>query len=203
MISYRCYKVDSLLTLLGNGFFILNKTVQDNFSDWVTGGVDTEGVMKFYITNLTNIQEIEEWRSLWNSTIVNLTDGTKLKFHSSNINSGNESLLRINENNCISPSFTMQENCILASNDLDDWLMFNGISKDLLDSITVGFNLNPTYIYKDIPEPVIRNNKICGCYSQSMKLTEDKIDTALSDIQDVEMRLKIESIVKSFTKVWE
>jgi hypothetical protein len=36
-----------------------------------------------------------------------------------------------------------------------------------------------------------------------LKISEDKIDAALADIKDVEMRLKIETIVKSFKEICE
>lgn len=203
MIKYKCYKADELLTLLGNEFHIIDENVQDIFSDWGTGDVDTESSNKFYITNRNDIKQIDEWHSLWEEILVKLIDGTTLKLHSSNINAKDESLLRIVENNFMSPSFERQENYILANKDFDKWLVFNGVSQDLLDNITIVFELYPTYIYKDIYEPIIRNDTICGHYGHCMELSEDRIDKAIMDIKDVEMRLKIESVMKSFTKTYQ
>ena len=44
MNEYICYKADKLLKLLGNAFRIINEEVEDNFSDWVTGDIDSEQV---------------------------------------------------------------------------------------------------------------------------------------------------------------
>ena len=76
MNEYICYKADKLLKLLGNAFRIINEEVEDNFSDWVTGDIDSEQVNKFYITNSDNIQKIEEWKSLWSEIDIYLKDGS-------------------------------------------------------------------------------------------------------------------------------
>ena len=203
MVRYKCYKANELINLLGNDFHIIDEKVQDSFSDWVAGDINTEYVNKFYITNMNDIKEIVEWHGLWSELVVKLIDETELKLHSNDINSQDKSFLRIIENNFISPSFERQENYILVNKDLDKWLLFNGISQDSLDNITIVFELYPTYIYKDIHEPIIKDDKICGHYGQFMELSEDKIDKALADIKDVEMRLKIERVMKSFPETYQ
>lgn len=203
MINYKCYKANELIKLLGNNFRIVDEKVQDNFSDWCTGDVDTENVNKFYITNRDDIKKIVEWHGLWTEIVVELTDNTEVNLHSSNINSQDKSLIRIIENDFFSPSFKRQENYILANNDLDKWLSYNGIIQKQLEAISVDFSLYPTYIYKDIYEPIIKNGDICGYHCQNMRLSEDKIDKALADIKDIEMRLKIEKILKSFERAYQ
>ena len=75
-----------------------------------------------------------------------------------------------------------------------------GLSKEQTDKVSVSFEVYPMYIFEGIKEPIIRNEKICGCYGYDMKISEDKIDKALSCIKDTEMRLKIQHILKSFHK---
>ena len=203
MINYKCYKADELIKLLGNNFHIIDEKVQDNFSDWCTGDVDTENVNKFYITNRYDIKEIIEWHGLWTVMVIKLIDNTEIKLHSSNINSQDKSLIRIVENELFSPSFKRQENYILANDNLDKWLSYNGITQKQLEAISVDFSLYPTYIYKDIYDPIIKNGEICGYHCQDMRLSEDKIDKALADIKDIETRLKIDKILKSFEKVFQ
>lgn len=198
MINYKCYKAKELLDLLGDNFRIINQKVQKNFSDCVTGNTDNEKTNKFYITNRNDIQEIEEWNGLWNEIVIRLSDNTKYKLHSNNVNSDDKNLMRIINNNFLSPSFQKQDEYILANGELDQWLLYNGVSQDSLDYITISFKIYPTYIYKNIYEPIIKGGKICGCYGQEMEMTEDKIDMALSDIRDIDMRLKIERVLKSF-----
>ena len=203
MINYKCYKADELIKLLGNNFHIIDENVQDNFSDWCTGDVDTENVNKFYITNRDDIKEIIEWHSLWTEIVIKLTDNTEIKLHASNVNSEGKSLIRIVENELFSPSFKRQENYILANDNLDKWLSYNGITQKQLEAISVDFSLCPTYIYKDIYNPIIKNGEICGYHCQDMRLSENQIDKALADIKDIEMRLKIDKILKSFEKVYQ
>lgn len=203
MINYKCYKSDELIKLLGNNFHIIDKYAQDNFSDWCTCNVDTENVNKFYITNRDDIKEIIEWHGLWTEIIIILIDNTEIKLHSSNINSKEKSLIRIVENELFSPSFKRQENYILTNDNLDKWLSYNGITQKQLETISVDFSLYPTYIYKDIYDPIIKNGEICGYYCQDMRLTEGEIDKALADIKDIKMRLKIDKILKSFEKVYQ
>lgn len=145
MKEYICYKADELLKLLGKGFKIINEKVEDSFSDWVTGDVESEQVNNFYITNKDNIERIEEWSSLWSETALYLKDGTKLALYSDNINSDDKNLLRINENNFFSPSFERQSEYILADSNLNQWLLYNGVSQDQLYQITKKFKLYPTY----------------------------------------------------------
>ena len=203
MIKYKCYKVKELLELLGNDFRIINEKVEENWCDWCCGGNDVEKTNKFYLTKRNDIKEIVEWHGLWLDIVVKLLDETSLKLHSSNINSDDKTLLRINTNNFLSPAFKRQNDYILANKDLDEWLLYNGVTEEGLDAIVVEFCLYPTFVYKDIYEPIIRNEEITGSYCTSMKIKENEIDKALKDIKDVQMRLKIERVLKSFEKKYE
>lgn len=203
MKEYICYKSDELLNLLGSAFRIINEEVEDSFSDWVTGDIDSEQIKNFYITNKDNIQKIEEWHSLWNEIDIYLKDGSEIKLHSDNINTDDKDLLRISENNFFSPSFERQSNYILANSELSQWLLYNGILQEQLDQITKKIQIYPTYVFKGVNEPLIKNGKVCGYYGHYLKISEDKIDSALADIKDAEMRLKIEVIVKSFKEEYE
>lgn len=199
MNEYICYKADKLLKLLGNAFRIINKEVEDNFSDWVTGDIDSEQVNKFYITNSDNIQKIEEWKSLWSEIDIYLKDGSKITLHSDTINSDDKNLLRISKNNFFSPSFERQSSYILANSKLNQWLLFNGVLQEQLDQITKKFQVYPTYVFEGVNEPLIENDKVCGYYGgRYLEISEDKIDKALADIKDIEMKFKIEAIIKSF-----
>ncbi|MBR5508989.1 MAG: hypothetical protein IKV59_02940 [Lachnospiraceae bacterium] len=202
MVYYRCYKADSLLKMLGDSFHIVNKNVQHKLLDWVNRDVNVVDNANFYITNMDNIKEIVEYNGLWNEKLIKLTDGTELKLHSSNINSNDSEMLRIVNNTFFSPSFKRQENYILANKDLDSWLLFNGITEKQLEDASETFSLSPTFVYKDVYEPVIKNGQVCGSYHHYLRLTEDEIDKALADIIDVEMRVKICMILKSFEKTY-
>lgn len=198
MKEYICYQANELLKFLGNNFRIINEKVEDNFSDWCTGEVDSEHIEKFYITNKDNIKEIKEWNGLWKEIDIHFMDGKCLKLHSDNVNSDDKSLYRISKNNFFSPSFKQQGVYILSDSTLNKWLLYNKISQEQLNLITKKFCLYPTYIFKGVNEPFIENGKVCGYYGQYMKISEDKIDKALDDIKDIEMKFKIEEIVKSF-----
>lgn len=203
MKEYICYKVDELLKLLGNNFRIINEKVEDSFSDWCTSDVDSEQIEKFYVTNKDNIQKIEECNSLWEEVNIYFTDKTHLTLYSENINSDDTSFLRISSNNFFSPSFERQSNYILSDSKLNKWLLYNGVSQEQLDQIAKKFYLYPTYMFESVNEPLIKNGKVCGYYGNYLKITEDKIDEAIEDIKDIEMRFKIEAIVKSFKYKYE
>lgn len=198
MKEYICYQANELLKFLGNNFRIINEKVEYNFSDWCTGGVDSEHIEKFYITNKDNIKEIKEWDGLWKEIDIYFTAGKCLTLHSDNINSDDKSLHRISENNFLSPNFKLQGAYILSNSTLNKWLLYNKVSQEQLNCITKKFCLYPTYIFKGVDEPLIENGEVCGHYGQYLKISEDKIDKALEDIKDIEMKLKIEAIVKSF-----
>lgn len=203
MIDYKCYRLKELLKLLGEDFHVINKESKYIFSDWCTGDEDFKYNDKFYITTQNNIKEIIEWSSLWTKIVVKCSDDTKLELHSNNINPDDDSLLRISKNNFISPAFERQDNYILANKELDEWLLFNGVSQSSLDDISVVFQLYPTYVFKGLYEPIIENGEYRGYYGKDMKLSEDKIDKALSDIKDAEARIKFERIIKSFECKYE
>lgn len=203
MKEYICYKVDKLLEFLGNNFRIINEKVESSFSDWCTSDIDSEQIEKFYLTNKNNIQGIKEWNGIWKEVDIYLTDKTRLTLHSENVNSDDTNLIRISENNFFSPSFERQSEYILSDSELNKWLLYNGVSQKQLNQITKKFCLYPTYVFKGINEPLIENGKVCGYYGHPLKISEDKIDAALADIKDVEMRLKIETIVKSFKEIYE
>lgn len=201
--EYICYKADELLKLLGNNFRIISKEVKYSFSGWSSDYIDSGQVEKFYITNKDNIQKIEEWDSLWSEIDIYLKDGSKFTLNSDSVNVDDKNLLRIIKNNFFSPSFEIQRNCILSNSELDQWLLYNGILQEKLDQITEKFKIYQTYVFEDINELRIKNGKSCGCYcGQDLKISEDRVNKALEDIKDIEIRLKIEAIIKSFSKVY-
>lgn len=203
MKEYVCYKTDELLKYLGSSFKIINKKVEDIFSDWCTGNVDSEQVEKFYITNKDNIQKIKECNGLWKEVHIYLTDKTNITLYSDNVNSDDANLIRISENNFFSPSFKMQADYILSGSKLNKWLLYNGVSREQLNQITKKFCLYSTFIFKGVPEPLIKNGKIDGYYGSDLKLSEEEIDKVLEYIKDVEMRYKFEAIIKSFERIYE
>ena len=77
---------------------------------------------------------------------------------------------------------------IQVTQDLADWLVYNEVTEEQLDSITDTF--------ENIKHSVIENRKVRGYTTANLELSEDIIDNALNDIQDIEMRLKLEAIIK-------
>lgn len=202
MINYRCYKAKDLIRLLGNDFYIINKNAKIISSNWVVGDSSTNIDNNYYITNKKDIKEIIEWDEFWKEITIKLSDNTQFNLYPANINSKDKSLLRIVENNFFSPTFKFQDDYILSNKELDSWLLYNGVEKEELEKITTIFYLYPTYVYEDIYEPIIENDKIIGYYCDDMKLSEKEIDMALEEITNVKTRLKIEKILKSFEKVY-
>lgn len=192
MIVYRCYKEKELLEALENKFQVIDSKVQEEIDEDVMAETN-----KFYITNRNNISEVLEYSGWWLTTVVCFDDGTKIKLYSDNINSDEKDRIRIRRNNFFSPPFKKQDGYILANEELDIWLLFNGLTQEYLEKISVYFDLYPTYVYEGINAPIIKNGKICGGYSAPLKLAENDIDAALADIQNIEMRLKIEKVLKA------
>lgn len=200
MITYRCYKEKELLDALGNEFRVINSKVQEEIDEDVM--VDTN---KFYITNKNNVTEVLEYSGWWLTTVVCFDDGTKIKLYSDNINSDEKDRIRIRRNNFFSPPFKKQDGFILANEDLDIWLEFNGVSRKYQEKISTYFNLYSTYVYEGINAPIIRDGKLCGGYSTPLKIAENEIDAALADIKNDEMRIKFEHVLKAkiFKRVLE
>ena len=192
MIVYRCYKEKELLDALGNEFRVINSKVQEEIDEDVM--MDTN---KFYITNKDNITEVAEYKGWWLTTVIHFDNGSKIKLNSDNINSDEKDRIRIRRNNFFSPPFKKQDGFILANEDLDIWLLFNGLTQEYLEKISTYFDLYLTYVYEGINAPIIKNGKICGGYSAPLKLAENDIDAALADIRNIEMRLKIERVLKA------
>ena len=204
MRTYKYYDSEKLINLLGYDYKIIKLKILYSFSDWVSDGEDIEEKTKYFLTNKNNIKEIGEHEGLWTEIVVTFTDGEKAKLLSENINSQDRNALRIVENNFLSPAFLMEDNYIIVNEDLEKWLLYNNLTEKDFENISIYFNAYATYTYENIPKPIITDGKLSGYYhGDEFKLSEKDIDDALKDIQNVEMRCKIETILKSFKKRYE
>lgn len=203
MQIYLCYKTEELLELLGNEFKIQKVKTYCNY-DYNKN--ITQPTCKFYITKLNKIEKIEINFGMWTEmkVFVNNNDESKyIKLYSSNINRDDSSLIREIENNIISPILECQDEYIVANDNLNKWLCFNGVDLYKLKNIQHEFKCYATYVYPNVYKPFFKNGKKIGVSKESVELSELDIEAALSDIKNEDIRLSIEAVLKSFKKVYK
>lgn len=197
MVKCLYYRENELIKLLKSDFKVICINSKYHYDDYST----TEE--NYYITNRNDIDTIDEWNGLWTAVNVKFTDGSKVELLSDNVNGNDKLLLRVTKNNFLSPAFRKRGEHIQVSQGLVDWLVYNEVTKEQLDSITDTFEMYPKYVFENIKHPVIEDGKVRGYTTANLELSEDIIDTALNDIQDIEMRLKLEAIIKSFKCIYK
>lgn len=187
MKQKTCYNLEGLLALL-DGYKLKVIT---------TGKEDEDSAYRSfakYFTNRDDIVDIIEYYSFWTTKTVKFADGSKISLKSSNVNVDDETILRINTNDVISPEVAINENYVEATKDLIEWLHARGISDDALKNIEETFNIYDTIEYPGVPTP-IRYDKYWGYSNRTLVLDEREIETVLNGIEDITLREKIKCIL--------
>lgn len=188
MVQKICYRIDALLKLLP-GFNLEKIKLILSDEDFM------DSKQAFFITNRSDISFVEKYYSLWTSQTVSFNDGTKLNFKSNNVNSHDESILRINKNHIISPVLIVSDNYVQATEELKEWLCYNNIFSEKLDEITDTFNVATEIEYLGVPTPTKTSYGSWAYSSETLKLNDMEIEEALNGIEDELLRKKIECIL--------
>lgn len=195
MRSFTCYKKDELLKFLKN-FEILHIKYTPSYADFLNPKPEHTELDGYYFTCRSDIKSIEEHKIFWEEMYVKFQDDSVISLYSKNINSDDDSLLRINRNTIISPRFDCEVNLIEASKDLDEWLIYNGISQEILDNISVEIYLKGYYEYEGVEDIRLHDGKITTYPSENMKLSEDEVEKILYHIKDERLRLCVKQILE-------
>ena len=182
-----CYRLDLLLALLGGAKIQNIHTVK-------SGEEYSDTSVASYIVLRDDIVSIQNYYSLWTSQTVVFADGSEIVMRSNNVNSDDESIVRINNNKILSPRLEISDNYVGASKDLDEWLGHLGITKEELLAISKKFEIFETIEYIGVPTP----SKLGSCWaysSENLKLDEREINNVLNSIEDEVLREKIKVIL--------
>lgn len=182
-----CYKIENLLYLL-NGFSVktINTLTDDEESAYAS--------MDKYFVSRDDIVAIINYYGLWDSKVLKFTDGTKISMKSNNVNSYDKTIIRINNNNIISPKLIISDDYVEATKDLVEWLNNIGISNETLLTISEEFNIYDEIIYVGVPTPIMHSGH-WGYSSEDLVLDEKEIEKVLNSIEDATLREKIKCIL--------
>ena len=182
-----CYNLEGLLALLDEyKLRVISTGKEDEDSAYRSFGK--------YFAKRDDIVDIINYYSFWTTKTVKFADGTKISLKSNNINVDDETILRINRNDIISPEVFVNENYVEATKDFVEWLHYMGISDEMLKNIEEHFTIYDIVEYPGVPTP-IRHNGYWGYSSEHLTLDEREIETVLNGIEDITLREKIKCIL--------
>lgn len=130
----------------------------------------------------------------WRSVRIKIDNGEDVVAHSSNLKSNDMSLVRINDNDFISPELIVNDIWIESSDDVVNWLIKHGISMDLLEYSKREFTLYDSIEYPGVPTPSISHG-YWAYSSDALVLDEREIEIVLNSIEDKLLREKIKCIL--------
>lgn len=140
------------------------------------------------------VSSIKYYFGLWTSAVIKLNTGENIKAYSSNVNCDDTNLVRIKDNEFISPELIMNDIWIESTDDVMNWLIKHGISMDALESCKREFTLYDSIEYHGVPTPSISHGYWVYS-SNTLVLDEREIEVVLNSIEDKILRKKIESIL--------
>lgn len=183
-----CYNVEKIRQALEeSGYYFVKLPIDEEGEDW---GKKSES----YYFAKHEVASIEYYYSFWTSAVLIMKDGTKHKMFSSNVNTRDESLLRIDDNDFVSPKLSINDVWIEASDKVTSWLNEHGVSMELLESAKKEFTIYETVEYYGVPTPS-KSHGYWGYSSETLVLDEKEIEVALNSIEDELLRKKIECIL--------
>ena len=189
-----CYDVEKIAKALkANGYNFVKLPVIKEEEDW---GKKAE----CYYFAKPEVSSIEYYYSLWTSAKIKMKDGSDKEAFSSNINSDDKSLVRIKDNDFVSPELTVNDTWIEAVDTVTNWLIKHGASMDLLESSKKEFTVYETVEYEGVPTPSISHG-YWAYSSETLVLDEREIESVLDGIEDEILREKIKCIL--YAKVFK
>ena len=196
MKQNTCYDRKKLLELLPDYDIVQILTI-DESEDEVS-----EGFKSYIVKKSLEIEKIKSHHSFWTSVSVFLKNGESITLRSNNVNVDDGEMLRINNNNYISPSISIEEEYILSREPLKEWLTGQGITAEQLDTISKSFDVYEIIEYPGVPTPNYYPSvepfnlpAHWGYSSENLKLDEREINKVLDGIEDIVLREKIKCIL--------
>lgn len=183
-----CYNVEKIQQVLEeNGYHFVKLPVVHEGEEW---GKKAD---RYYFAK-AEVASIEYYYGLWTSAMIKMHDGGTQKMFSSNINSNDESLLRIENNDFVSPELKVNDVWIEAVDEVTNWLIKHGASMDLLESSKKEFAIYETIEYCGVSTPS-KSHGYWAYSSDTLVLDEREIEEVLNSIEDELLRKKIECIL--------
>lgn len=182
-----CFKTDNLLKMVPNFRIVLIQTLHESEDETHKKG-------EYHLANRDDIKDIRYYHSLWTSTTVYFNDGTNQSLYANNVNTKDESLLRVNRNNFLSPAIKISGDYVEFTNELAEWLNHNGVqNSDFVE------HLEQFTVYESMEYPGVSTPSKCGKHwgysSETLVLKEEEIKIVLDSIEDELLRKKIECIL--------
>ncbi len=143
---------------------------------------------------LSDVDHVHYYTSLFTSMIINMADGTNYRALSDNVNTSDANVLRITNNDIISPKLEISGNYVEATEFLRNWLLERGITENMLNLISKSFTLYRTVTYEGIPS-ISKGIRGWVYSSTDLVLDEREIEKVLNSIEDELLREKIKSIL--------
>lgn len=189
-----CYNVEKIMNKLkSNGYdFIKLPTVMED--------EDYKKDVECYYFAKPDVSSVEYYHSLFTSAVIIMKNGDRKKAFSSNVNSNDIKLIRINDNDFISPKLNVNDVWIEANDEVTNWLIKHGVSMDLLESSRKEFTVYETVEYYGVPTPSGSHGR-WSYSSNTLVLDEREIEIVLNCIEDEVLRKKIECIL--YAKVFK
>ena len=190
-ICYDVEKIKKELNINGYDFVKLPVTEECDGSNKKT---------ECYFFAKPEVSSIEYYYSIWTSAKIKMKDGKHKEALSFNVNSNDKSIIRIDDNNFISPKLTVNNTWIEVNDTITNWLIKHGISMNLLESSKKEFTIYETVEYYGVMTPSI-NHGYWSYSSNPLVLDEREIENVLNGIEDKILRKKIECIL--YAKVFK
>lgn len=194
MLKKICYKTENILALIPNYEL---KSIKTHYYD-EDGDYDKED---FYIVNSRyKIEKIEISYGIFSSVYVDFVDFKDnscnyIQLFSENVNSNDNTLIRIHNNSIISPKLIYSNGYIEATESLIKWLKNLGVSEDSLNKIGEEFDVYNTIEYIGVPDVYVDEKNHVWNTSENLVLNEKDINTVLDGIEDKNLRAKIKHIL--------
>ena len=183
-----CYNVDTIKHVLEeNGYYFVKLPTTEESEDW---GRASE---QYYFAK-PEVMSIEHYHYFYTSAVMKMMDGSKYKLYDSNVNVNDETLLRIDNNDFVSPVMRMNDVWIEATDKVTNWLLTHGATMELLKSSMHEFTTYETVEYYGVPSPAFLHG-YWSYSSETLVLNEKEIETVLNSIEDELLRKKIECIL--------
>ena len=183
-----CYNIEGLLKLLP-GFELkqIRTTHESEDDEWGNKG-------EYYLTNKDNILRVQNYHSLFTSKTVVFNDGSKCSLYSNNVNFSDKDVLRVSKNDFISPILAIGSDYIESTSDLEEWLNFNNVTDEMLETISSTFDVYSVITYHGVSTPS-KCGDFWGYSNEPLKLDDREIEYVLNSIEDELLRKKIECIL--------
>ena len=185
-----CYKTKNLLALIPNYEL---KSIKTHYYD-EDEDYDKE---EFYLVNNNyKIKRVTTTCSPFCSgPTVYFENNSCVVFYYEDVNSNDNTLIRVHNNSIISPKLISSEGYIEATDSLVKWLKNLSVSEDSLNKINEEFDVYYTIEYIGVPNVYVDEKNHIWNTSENLVLNEKDINTVLDGIEDKNLRAKIKQIL--------